>query len=86
MNGRTKINAALNPCSADVDKHTYGCRLLNFTTRGKRWLKVGCCGICVDLYPSGWHRLMYARYKNGATVFFPGGSLSWPMPVIRPSS
>jgi hypothetical protein len=83
MNGKTTIDATLNPCSAWMDRHTYGWRLLNVSTWGKRWLRVGLLGVYMDLYWSGCWRPLYARMHNGAVLFFPGGSVTWPMPTRR---
>ena len=84
MNGTTKIDPILNPVSADMDRHTYGWRWLNVSTRGKRWLRLGVLGVYLDLYRAKrapWtRRFLCARCRNGASLFFPGGSLTWPMP------
>lgn len=81
MNGQTTIDATLNPCSADVDRHTYGCRLANVTTFGQRLIRIGICQVYIDIYWSGWHWPRYMRVHNGAVWFVPGGSIQWPMPV-----
>ena len=78
--------AELNPCSAEMARHTYGWRLLNITTHGKRFLRLGGFGVYLDLYwckRLPWmKRFMYVRMGNAAKMFFPGGSLSWPMPQL----
>jgi len=80
MNGTTTIDS-INPCRAEMDRHTYGCRSFNFTVWGKRLLRIGVLGVYLDLYWTKWH-LMYARVRNGGVLFFPGGSLTWPMPIM----
>ncbi len=84
MNGKTTINATLNPCSAEADKHTYGWRCLSVSAWGERVIRLGVLGVYLDLYrsrPMSRMRLfLYARMRNGAALFFPGGSLTWPMP------
>jgi len=87
MNGRMKIDAAINPCGAEMDKHTYGWRSLNVSMWGHRYIRIGVLGVYLDLYhykrfPWMW-RFLYSRGKNAAWFFFPGGKLSWPMPVKR---
>lgn len=82
MNGKTTIDP-INPCSAEQDRHTYGWPWLNVSTWGERLLRVGVFGVYLDLYWSGWHRPLYARMLNGAALFFPGGSLHWPMPTVK---
>ena len=79
MNGKTNISG-INLCSAEADKHTYGCKLFNISFWGKRLLRVGILGIYIDLFWGGW-KVLYARYRNGAVLFFPGGSVRWPMPT-----
>ena len=83
MNGTTNIDATLNPCSAEMDRHTYGWRLLNVSTHGRRLIRVGVIGVYLDLYRAKrlpWmRRVLYARCGNGASLFFPGGALTWPM-------
>lgn len=84
MNGKTTIDAVLNPCSAEADKHTYGWRWLNVSTWGERMIIIGVLGVYLDLYRSQrmprMPLFLYARMRNGAVLFFPGGSLTWPMP------
>ena len=82
MNGTTIIDEGLNPCSARMDKHTYGCPMLNISIHGKRLLRVGVCGVYLDLYGSGWRHILYARIGNGAVLFFPCGCIEWPMPDL----
>ena len=88
MNGKTTIDAILNPYSAEADKHTWGWKLFNVSFWGKRWVRIGILGVYLDFYKparrfSFMKRLLYARYGNGAVLFFPYGSLSWPMPERR---
>jgi hypothetical protein len=84
MNGKTTIDATLNPCSAEMDRHTYGWRLLNVSTWGNRLIRVCVLYVCLDLYQHKrlpWmRRFLYTRIRNGASLIFPGGMLSWPMP------
>ena len=82
MNGKTTVDP-INPCSAEMDRHTYGCKWLNVSMWGKRLLRVGVFGVYLDLYWSGWSRPLYVRMLDGAALFFPGGSLHWPLPIVK---
>ena len=77
MNGRTTIDAVMNPCSADMDRHTYGWRWLNVSTWGTRWVRVYLMGLEVDVWWRGWKRPLIARFGNGAIIYWPLGSLRW---------
>ena len=89
MNRKTDIDATLNPCSAEMDKHTYGCKWLNVSIHGKRLIRIGVLGVNLDIYRvkrlPGMRRFIYARYGNGAFFGFPFGSISWPMPQSVPT-
>lgn len=82
MNGKTTVDP-INTCEAEQDRHTYGCRWLNVSIWGRRFLRIGLCGVYLDFYRSRWHRPVYVRMANGATLFFPGGSLHWPLPRVK---
>lgn len=79
MNGKTDIDP-INPCSAEADRSTYGCRWINVSTWGRRLIKIGIFGCTIDVYWTGSWRFMYVRVKNAASVFTPVGSIMWPMP------
>lgn len=82
MNGTTTINATLNPCSAESDRHTYGWRWLNISTWGHRIVRVHCGRLTVDVYRGrgGMFTCMgggadgTSRYWN---LFCPIGSVTW---------
>lgn len=84
MNGRTKHDPTLNPCTAEADRKTYGIPGLNICFWGKRWVRIGLLFLSIELYPKtsrvpgrSW---FYCRIRNAATLFFPLGSITWPMP------
>ena len=81
MNGKTAVDATLNPCTAKMDRRTHGWRNLNILFAGKRLVRIGVGGVYIDLYWAGLKRPLYVRIYNGAMVMFPGGSISWPMPI-----
>ena len=81
MNGTTKIDAGLNPCSAMVDMHTYGWSGFNVCMCG-RLIKVCAWRLTVDVY-RGWGR-PFAAMAGGApgidrywTLFWPLGKIQW---------
>lgn len=88
MNGKTDIDAILNPHSAEADRNTYGFRWLHFSTYGNRWLKLGVLGVVVDLYPEYRRKkfgrmhadkpVFMGRARNARILFTPIGSISWP--------
>jgi len=82
VNGKTSINETMNPCTAEMDRRTYGCRALNFCVWGNRFICIGIFRITIDVYWSGWKRPLYARCRDGAILFHPLGCLSWPMPEL----
>lgn len=79
MNGKTTIDETMNPCSAAMDRQTYGCRWINVTLYGRRLARIGFLGVYLDFFLGGVG-FLYARMNGGRKIFFPGGSLSWPMP------
>ena len=79
MNGQTTIDP-INPCSAEADRHTYGCKWLHVSTWGRRLIRVGIAGVTIDLFWVGWCRPVYGRMRNAAVLFLPVGSVAWPMP------
>ena len=50
MNGRTMIDPILNPCSAEMDRRTYGTAFLNVCFWGRRLLKVTIGRLTVDIH------------------------------------
>jgi WD40 repeat protein len=82
MNGTTTIDATLNPCSAEMDRHTYGWPWLNVSTHGKRLIRLHVGRLTLDVYRGrgGWFVSMgggangIARYWN---LFTPLGSVTW---------
>jgi hypothetical protein len=79
MNGRTTIDEVLNPCSAVMDRQTYGIRALNWTTYGHRLIRVGSFGCYLDLFWVGrWYWPTVSRMRSARILFFPGGSFMWP--------
>ena len=79
MNGRTTENATLNPCTAAVDRHTYGCRFLNICFYGHRLVRVALWRFVVDLY---WchgpgRKFFTARSGNSWTWYTPIGSFDY---------
>jgi len=81
MNGTTTIDATLNPCSAECDRHTYGWAFLNVSTYGKRLSRLHVGRLTVDVYRGGWKVFTAmgggagtARYWN---LFTPLGSVTW---------
>ena len=83
MNGHTDIDP-INPCSQAVDRHTYGCCMLNICFYGQRLVRVGMWRFAVDVYWSprrkGWTWFFVGRCSNAATWFTPFGCVTWPMP------
>ena len=82
MNGTTTINATLNPCSAEADRHTYGWRWLNVSTWGKRMLCLHIGRLTLDLYRGGWRT--FTAMGGGANgtarywmLFTPVGQVTW---------
>lgn len=53
MNGTTTIDATLNPCSAECDRHTYGWRWLNVSTYGARLIRLHVGRLTLDIYRGG---------------------------------
>jgi len=54
-------------------------KLFNYSTTGKRWVKLGFLGLCFDFYPSSYWKFMYMRINNAGVLFHPMGSITWPM-------
>ncbi len=82
MNGTTTIDATLNPCSADMDKHTYGWPCMNVSTHGKRLIRLTVGRLTLDVY-RGRGRML-ATKGGGADgtaryweMFTPLGSVTW---------
>ncbi len=84
MNGKTKIDALLNPCTAEMDRRTYGIPcLLNFSTHGNRFIRICFFGIILDFYKCVYKQFFYMRIDNAAAFCTPIGSITWPMPKLR---
>jgi len=82
MNGTTTIDAILNPCSAEADRHTYGWRWLNVSTWGKRLIRLNIGRLTLDLYRGGWRT--FTAMGGGANgtarywmLFTPVGKVTW---------
>jgi len=77
MNGKTSHDEKLNPCTADIDRHTYGCKSLNITFRGKRFFRVTLFRTTIDVWWRGFKRPLFATYGDNSWVWFhPLGSIS----------
>lgn len=82
MNGKTTIDATLNPCSAEMDRHTYGWPSINVSTHGKRLIRLRAGRLTLDVYRGlgkvftamGGGANGTARYWN---LFTPLGSVTW---------
>lgn len=82
MNGTTKIDAPLNPCSAECDRHTYGWQWFNVSTYGWRLIRLHMGRLTIDVYRGlgrtftamGGGANGTARYWN---LFTPAGSVMW---------
>lgn len=85
MNGKTKIDPLLNPCSAEMDKRTYGIpKLISFSTYGSRFICITFFGMFkFDFYRSALNKFGYWRIYNAGILFTPLGEISWPMPKLR---
>ena len=79
MNGKTTIDATINPHSADIDRHTYGCRWASITTRGHRFLYIRLLGASVDTFEWRWSRPRYVRLANVGLLRMPFGHIIWPL-------
>jgi len=82
MNGKTEISE-INPYSAEADRRTYGCRWLNFSTYGRRLLKLTIWRMTLDIYWGGSWKV-FTRNGGGAngssrywTMYWPCGSITW---------
>lgn len=77
MNGKTTVDEILNPCMAEMDRHTYGWNNLNISIYGNRLLRIGILQVYLDFFWWKLHKPMYCRMNDGVKIFFPGGSISW---------
>lgn len=82
MNGTTTIDATLNPCSAECDRHTYGWRWLNVSTYGTRLIRLHVGRLTLDLYRGGGRT--FTAMGGGANgtarywmLFTPVGQVTW---------
>jgi len=82
MNGKTNEDEILNPCTAELDRNTWGFKYLNFSTWGNRWIRFRLFFLQFDLHRSQYG-FGYTRIKNGASYRTPIGSVDWPMPIRR---
>lgn len=83
MNGKTTIDATLNPCSAEMDRHTYGWKRLNVSFHGKRLICLEIGRMKIDVY-FVWMKKPFTCMGGGAdgtarywNLFWPLGSLRW---------
>ena len=83
MNGTTNINAVLNPCSAEMDIHTYGWRGLNVSFWGQRLLRLNAGRLTLDIFWRGRAK-MFTSMRGGANGsarywmwFMPLGMVQW---------
>jgi hypothetical protein len=82
MNGKTTIDAIHNPCSAEMDRKTYGWESLNVCFWGKRLIRFTVGRLTMDIYAGigrtftcmGGGANGTARYWN---LFWPLGSVMW---------
>jgi len=82
MNGKTNIDATLNPGSAEMDCHTYGANGLNFSIHGKRLLRLNIWRLTVDIYRSSMKTFTaMGGGANGSArywqLFGPLGKVMW---------
>ena len=82
MNGKTTIDATLNPYSAECDRRTYGWRWLNVSTCGKRLIRLHVGRLTLDVYRGrgGWFASMGGGANGTAcywNLFTPLGSVTW---------
>jgi len=83
MNGKTDVDAVLNPIMAEMDRRTYGVRWANFTTFGKRLIKISILGISFDFCRLGFKSFGYWRIYNAGTLFIPFAAITWRMPKLQ---
>jgi hypothetical protein len=85
MNGKTNIDAILNPCSAEFDRHTWGVQQLNVSFYGHRLVYFRIGRLTVDIYAgSGKAFKTFAAMGGGANgtarywmLFWPLGKIQW---------
>ena len=82
MNGRTEVNASLNPCAAAMDRHTWGWSWLCVSSYGRRlvYLRVG--RLTIDVYIGGGKTFTaMGGGANGSARywmwFWPLGKIQW---------
>ena len=82
MNGTTIIDATLNPCSAEMDRFTYGLKWLNVTTHGQRLICLNIARLTVDVYAGV--RKTFSAMGGGANntarywmLFWRFGKVQW---------
>ena len=79
MNGKTDVDETLNPSTAAVDRHTYGCRFVNVCFYGKRLARAVLWHFAVDLYwyypKARW--FFTSRCGNSWTWYTPIGTFSY---------
>jgi hypothetical protein len=81
MNGKTDIHP-INPCSAYIDKNTWGWKKLNICFHGDRWFRLRFFRLTLDIYP---HRGRVFTSKGGGAngtarywmLFSPLGKIQW---------
>lgn len=77
MNGTTTIDATLNPCSAAMDRRTYGWRQFCASVYGHRlvWLRLG--NLVIDIYWGGWGRPLFNSIPSATGLLTPFGAILW---------
>lgn len=88
MNGKTTIDAILNPASAEMDRRTYGTSWLNVCFWGKRLMRFTIGRLMMDIYAGT--RKPFTCMGGGANgsarywqLFWPFGQVMW---IVRKSS
>lgn len=82
MNGRTSIDATLNPATAEMDCRTWGCRGLNYSTYGSRLIRLHIGRLTIDVYSAKGG--LFSAKGGGVSgtnryriLFWPFGSIQW---------
>lgn len=81
MNGKTNENSILNPCSAAMDKATWGCKFVNVSFYGKRLFRLKVWRIVIDAYLSRGFLFSKGGGANGSNRYWqwftPIGCIMW---------
>lgn len=81
MNGKTTIDAIHNPCSAEMDRRTYGVSWLNVCWWGKRLMCFTIGRLMVDIYAGT--RKPFTCMGGGANGSARYWQLFWPFGQVR---